>query len=192
MRQYIEVDCRSGSRASPRPRAPNAAAPRPPRRCARWSSAGSSSANSRGRIHDRCVGICYLEGQDISEIMVRRGLPGLPPVQRRALCRSGTASCCRRRDDRPGVHTAGVLPAALIQLPGIRCHTHADPRASRIKVGAGLRQLALEPPEPLQLIANGMSLGLLAQTTRWVNPGPDHPETAPSRSGRPPASDARP
>ena len=107
--------------------------------------------------------------------------PGLPALQRWALCRSGTGSCCRRRDDRPGVHTAGVLPAALIQLPGIRCHTHADPRASRIKVGAGLRQLALEPPEPLQLIANGMSLGLLAQTTRWVNPGPDHPETGPQQ-----------
>lgn len=27
------------------------------------------------RTHDRCVGICYLEGQDIGEVMVRRGLP---------------------------------------------------------------------------------------------------------------------
>ena len=26
------------------------------------------------RTHDRCVGICYLEGQDISALMVRRGL----------------------------------------------------------------------------------------------------------------------
>lgn len=26
------------------------------------------------RTHDRCVGICYLEGEDISEIMVRQGL----------------------------------------------------------------------------------------------------------------------
>ena len=26
------------------------------------------------RTHDRCVGICYLNGQDISEVMVRRGL----------------------------------------------------------------------------------------------------------------------
>ena len=26
------------------------------------------------RTHDRCVGICYLQGQDISETMVRRGL----------------------------------------------------------------------------------------------------------------------
>jgi micrococcal nuclease len=26
------------------------------------------------RPHDRCVGLCYLEGQDISEVMVRRGL----------------------------------------------------------------------------------------------------------------------
>jgi micrococcal nuclease len=26
------------------------------------------------RTYDRCVGICYLEGQDISEVMVRRGL----------------------------------------------------------------------------------------------------------------------
>ena len=25
------------------------------------------------RTYDRCVGICYLEGQDISEVMVRRG-----------------------------------------------------------------------------------------------------------------------
>jgi micrococcal nuclease len=26
------------------------------------------------RTHDRCVGVCYLDGQDISEVMVRRGL----------------------------------------------------------------------------------------------------------------------
>jgi micrococcal nuclease len=26
------------------------------------------------RTHDRCVGICYLDGEDISEILVRRGL----------------------------------------------------------------------------------------------------------------------
>jgi micrococcal nuclease len=26
------------------------------------------------RTHDRCVGICYLAGQDISEVMVRRWL----------------------------------------------------------------------------------------------------------------------
>jgi micrococcal nuclease len=26
------------------------------------------------RTYDRCVGICYLEGRDISEVMVRRGL----------------------------------------------------------------------------------------------------------------------
>ena len=26
------------------------------------------------RTHDRCVGICFLEGADISEIMVRRGV----------------------------------------------------------------------------------------------------------------------
>jgi endonuclease YncB( thermonuclease family) len=26
------------------------------------------------RAHDRCVGICYLNGQDISEIIVRRGV----------------------------------------------------------------------------------------------------------------------
>jgi endonuclease YncB( thermonuclease family) len=26
------------------------------------------------RNHDRCVAVCYLEGQDISEVMVRRGL----------------------------------------------------------------------------------------------------------------------
>jgi micrococcal nuclease len=26
------------------------------------------------RTHDRCVGICYLEGEDISEVMVQRGV----------------------------------------------------------------------------------------------------------------------
>jgi micrococcal nuclease len=26
------------------------------------------------RTHDRCVGICYLEGEDISEVMVHRGV----------------------------------------------------------------------------------------------------------------------
>jgi endonuclease YncB( thermonuclease family) len=30
------------------------------------------------RTHDRCVGICFLDGQDVSEIMVRRGLAGSP------------------------------------------------------------------------------------------------------------------
>jgi micrococcal nuclease len=26
------------------------------------------------RTHDRCVGVCYLEGEDISEVMVHRGV----------------------------------------------------------------------------------------------------------------------
>jgi micrococcal nuclease len=26
------------------------------------------------RTHDRCVGVCYLEGEDVSEIMVHRGV----------------------------------------------------------------------------------------------------------------------
>jgi micrococcal nuclease len=34
------------------------------------------------RTQDRCVGICYLDGADISEVMVRRGVAReLSPVQ---------------------------------------------------------------------------------------------------------------
>jgi hypothetical protein len=41
------------------------------------ASAGSVHPRSEldgERTHDRCVGVCYLESEDISEVMVRRGL----------------------------------------------------------------------------------------------------------------------
>jgi micrococcal nuclease len=28
----------------------------------------------RERTHDRCVGVCYLDGEDISKVMVHRGV----------------------------------------------------------------------------------------------------------------------
>jgi endonuclease YncB( thermonuclease family) len=44
------------------------------------------------RTRDRCVGVCYLEGEDIAEVMVRHS---------------------RRRGDRANVSAAGVLPASV-------------------------------------------------------------------------------
>jgi micrococcal nuclease len=59
------------------------------------------------RTHDRCVGVCYLDGVDISAEMVRRGgRSGLPALQRRPVSRD-------RGGSRSGGATGGrTYPAA--------------------------------------------------------------------------------
>ena len=65
------------------------------------------------RTYDRCAGICYLDGEDVSEVMVRRGLARdcrrysggrYAQAGRRAAARGATiaevyplAGYCRRR-----------------------------------------------------------------------------------------------
>jgi Staphylococcal nuclease homologue len=54
------------------------------------------------RTHDRCVGICYLEGQDISEVMVRRGLARDWPGSAVGVCRAERRPCCRQCHESSG------------------------------------------------------------------------------------------
>jgi hypothetical protein len=64
--------------------------------------------------HDRCVAVCYLEGIDITESMVRAGLgTDCFALQQEALCRAGARSYCQGRNNRQDPLPAGVLPAAL-------------------------------------------------------------------------------
>ena len=119
------VGCQSGFRGWLRRKATSRAAIKPPWRCAGWSLAESSGASSmasgptiavlgsadllpRWRGHQRSHGSPW---------------PGteLPKVQRWALCRGRTSSCCPRRDDPPGLPSAGVLPPALSSSSGQGC-----------------------------------------------------------------------
>jgi hypothetical protein len=70
------------------------------------------------RTHDRCVGVCYLEGVDISAEMVRRGVARDCPRFSGGRYRVIEASRVGRRDDRADVPAAGVLPREIGQVKG--------------------------------------------------------------------------
>jgi len=62
------------------------------------------------RTYDRCAKICYLDGVDISEALVRRGLArDCPRFSGGAPCRGRTPSCRRWRHDRQDLSPARVL-----------------------------------------------------------------------------------
>jgi hypothetical protein len=66
------------------------------------------------RTYDRCVGICYLQDEDISEGMVRRGLArDCPRFSGGRYAQGRTPGRSRGRDDRQELCPARVLSAAL-------------------------------------------------------------------------------
>jgi endonuclease YncB( thermonuclease family) len=86
--------------------------------------------------HDRCVGVCYLDGTDIAAVMVRRGLARNCPVQRRPVSRGGAAGWPIRRTAHRLLPEDGGVAAGRTGSAHLR-PSDAEERASTWRTWSG-------------------------------------------------------